>query len=206
MNNQIYTINAIHDVQDSFIPTDDQKCAGIPKSITMCVNARVMLIRNIDTQNGLVNGAQGTVHSIEWDYSSTYDKDSTDKMPRCVNVIFDDAKTMSPITNISNKPIGIKPISVNFLGNDHRYITRTQIPLVLSFATTVHKVQGLTLKQAVCDIGPSIFQGGIAYVVLSRVTTISDLFIKRLCPPRIYPAKNVISEMERLRQHTSRTL
>lgn len=52
----------------------------------------------------------------------------------------------------NGEPISIKPLSVTFLGNHQTYVTRCQIPLVLSFAYTIHKVQGLSLENAVCDI------------------------------------------------------
>lgn len=45
-----------------------------------------MLIRNIDTTGGLVNGAQGTIHSIEW---TSEDRN----MPQCINVLFDNENT-----------------------------------------------------------------------------------------------------------------
>ena len=153
-SDHIHTIPAIHDAPDSDIPDDDQKCAGIPRTLTLAVNVRVMLIRNLDTQNGLVNGAQGTVHSIEW--ANPSGKVSDTEMPVCVNVLFDDPGRITKMTN-GNSPIGITPITVRFLGKNFKYITRTQIPLVLAFATTVHKIQGLTLSQALIDLGPSIF-------------------------------------------------
>lgn len=134
-----------------------------------------MLIRNIDTVHGLVNGAQGTVHSIEWKNENDKNKD----LPRCVNIIFDDQNIIPHVDAKNTKPIGIKPITVNFVGNNHKYVIMTQIPLILSFATTVHKVQGLTLTNAVCDIGPSIFRGGMAYVALSRVSTLQNLYLKK---------------------------
>ena len=159
-----------------------------------------MLIRNIDTQNGLVNGTQGIVHSIDWDIGKNPDKD----MPRCVNVVFDDANIFNHIAPNINQPIGVLPLTVRFLGNDHRYVSRTQIPLILSFSTTVHKVQGLTLANAVCDFGPSVFTAGMVYVVLSRVSSLKDIFITKLCPSRIYPSQNVKTEMERLRHISKR--
>lgn len=93
---------------------------------------------------------------------------------------------------------------MRFLGNDHRYVSRTQIPLILSFSTTVHKGQRLTLSNAVCDLGPSVFTAGMAYVVLSRVSSLKDIFITKLCPSRIYPSQNVKTEMERLRHKSKR--
>ena len=192
----IHTIPAIHDAPDSDIPDDDQKCAGIPRTLILAVNVRVMLIRNLDTQNGLVNGAQGTVHSIEW--ANPSGKVSDSEMPVCVNVVFDDPGQVSTMAN-PKAPIGITPITVRFLGKNYKYVTRTQLPLVLAFATTVHKVQGLTLLQALINLGPSIFSAGMAYVALSRVPSLSALHISELCPPRIYASDNVHQEMERLR-------
>lgn len=34
---------------------------GICKTLEPCKHARIMVIRNIDVQDGLVNGAQGTI-------------------------------------------------------------------------------------------------------------------------------------------------
>jgi hypothetical protein len=73
------------------------------KKMTLCVNARVMLIRNIDTKNGLVNGAQVTVHSIEWDHPEDHIQN---KLPRCVNVSFDDSSAFQLLNPNRNEPIG----------------------------------------------------------------------------------------------------
>lgn len=199
-NTDIHIINAIHDAPSSSIPSDDQKCAGIPCQIVLAIGARVMLIRNIHTAQGLVNGAQGTVTSFEW--TNPQGKLSDQEMPSCVNVLFDDHNIITGIANVRN-PIGITPLTVQFLGNDHKYVSRTQIPLTLSFGTTVHKVQGLTLKKAVVDIGPNIFSSGMAYVALSRVSKLEDLYLLKLCTPRIYPSSTTNEEMVRLREFTS---
>jgi ATP-dependent exoDNAse (exonuclease V) alpha subunit len=47
---------------------------------------------------------------------------------------------------------------------------------MLSFATTIHKVQGLTFPNVACDMEPSIFTGGMAYVALSRVSSLNNHF------------------------------
>ena len=192
-----HTFSAIHDVAEKFIPTDDQKCAGIPHKLTLAVNTRVMLIRNIDTQHGLVNGAQGTIQSFEW--LNPQGKSVEEEMPAAVNVLFDDYS--SPAYSHSTKlPITIKPITVKFLGKEQTYVSRTQIPLVLSFATTVHKVQGLTVAKAVIDLGPSVFASGMAYVALSRVPSLSSVHLLRLCPTKISASKAVQEEMNRMRE------
>ena len=41
--------------------------------------------------------------------------------------------------------------------------TRRQFPIMLSFAITVHKAQGLSLRSAIVDIGNATFGPGMAY-------------------------------------------
>ena len=63
--------------------------------------------------------------------------------------------------------------------------SRTQIPLILAWSYTIHKAQGCTLDYAVCDIGPSIFGCGQAYVALSRVRSTKGLFLLDFYPASI---------------------
>ena len=62
-------------------------------------------------------------------------------------------------------------------------IKRTQFPLRLSWACTIHKVQGLSLQEAVVHFDlerQEIFKPGQMYVALSRVTNIQGLFLTEL--------------------------
>ena len=54
---------------------------------------------------------------------------------------------------------------------------RYQFPIVLAWAVTIHKVQGLSLGKAVMDSGPDIFAHGQAYVALSRVRTMEGVML-----------------------------
>ena len=76
--------------------------------------------------------------------------------------------------------------------------SRAQFPLVLSWATTIHKVQGLTLDQIVVDMKGGRFGAGQAYVAFSRVKSLNSLFIKNFEAKYIKTSSKVDSEMERL--------
>lgn len=61
----------------------------------------------------------------------------------------------------------------------------SQIPLILSWALTIHKVQGATLDAAQVDVGHRIFEYGQTYVALSRVRSLDGLFMTAYDPARI---------------------
>jgi ATP-dependent DNA helicase PIF1 len=52
-----------------------------------------------------------------------------------------------------------------------------QLPLIYSWAITIHKSQGLTLENAIIDIGSNIFADGQTYVALSRVKSFDGLYL-----------------------------
>lgn len=54
-----------------------------------------------------------------------------------------------------------------FLKSFHVY--RKQLPLILSYAVTIHKCQGLSLDSAIVDLSNKVVCAGMAYVALSRV-------------------------------------
>ena len=56
-------------------------------------------------------------------------------------------------------------------------ITRLQFPVTLAWATTIQKVQGLTLDEIVVDMKGGRFSPGQVYVAFSRVKTLQGLHI-----------------------------
>jgi len=53
----------------------------------------------------------------------------------------------------------------------------SQIPLILSWALTIHKSQGSSLDTAEIDVGSGIFEAGQTYVALSRVKSLNGLYL-----------------------------
>ena len=76
------------------------------------------------------------------------------------------------------------------------------MPLILCWAATVHKVQGLSLDAAVMDLGTNVFGPGMAYVALSRVRTLNGVALLNFQPRKITANKRVHDEMARLRQES----
>ena len=129
-----------------------------------------MLTANVDVSDGLVNGARGTVVEFITNSTGIFVK---------ILILFDNpsvGKTAmrSNQSTQHGDAVPLKKHEVIFLCKNKRgsEITRVQFPLKLAWATTIHKVQGLTLDEIVVDMeGGKKFNAGQAYVAFSRVKT-----------------------------------
>ena len=144
--------------------------------LTLAVDAQVMLITNMDPENGLVNGSRGVV--VGYGHGTDEDVKMQMSTMKGVGQSFN-TDTMVPIVKFRN---GVKiPIShatwdVPEMGG----VIRRQIPLRLAYAVTIHKAQGATLDCALIDVGGRTFEYGQAYVALSRVKDMESLYIHDL--------------------------
>ena len=75
----------------------------------------------------------------------------------------------------------------------------SQVPLILSWALTIHKSQGATLDAAEIDVGSGIFECGQTYVALSRVKSLNGLYLTSFDARRIRINKKVKEFYESLR-------
>ena len=148
---------------------NEEKCGGMPDSMEIAIGARIMLRRNIDTARGLVNGSFGTITGIEWSLLSR-DQLETGTLPDSILVKFDDDEIAKNFTDKLGDSIRIKPHSVTFEGKKGTHITRRMLPIILSWAITIHKTQGLTLTKAIVCL-EGCFGYNMEYVALSRIKT-----------------------------------
>ena len=161
--------------------------ASMQGQVDIAVGARIMLTVNMDTDDGLVNGAFGTVVHIS-------EKKDKHDFPESITVEFDDPEVgrnykQSHRSDISDKFVKFCPHTIKVpFKNGH--ITRKQYPFKLAWACTIHKVQGMTFDQIVISL-KKIFKAGMAYVALSRVTTLQGLFLLDYNPKTLYCSPDV---------------
>ena len=130
------------------------RCAngGLNYRIDLKEGARVMLTTNIDVEDRLINGQIGTVVKIKLNAISS--------KPEVIYVKFDDKnagevriRTSCDRFAMNNCAVPITAVLAGIKPNENRpsspEIRRTQFPLTLAWACTVHKVQGLTLEKVV---------------------------------------------------------
>lgn len=178
------------------MPTSKANTGGLVGELHLAVGAQVMLTVNVDVSDGLVDGARGTVEAII----------HTANEVSLVLVKFDHSRvgaTAIAKSHYRDQYPGAVPISrheavFNIGRNKTAEVSRRQFPLVLAWATTIHKVQGLTLNQIVVDMKGRTFSAGQAYVAFSQVKSLEGLFIKNFNPTSINVSTSVVAEMERL--------
>ncbi|XP_078794817.1 uncharacterized protein LOC101164028 isoform X2 [Oryzias latipes] len=167
------------------------KNSCLEERLLLGVNARVMLCKNLDITDGLVNGACGIVTHIE-----SYTEGG---FPKYVYVKFDDEE----IGKIARRTCAKAdlPGSTAIEPEEERVSQkggmRRQFPLKLAWACTVHKVQGLTVDKAVVSFN-KIFAAGQVYVAVSRVRTIEGLIIRDFKEKAIYCNKHAKAALQKM--------
>lgn len=144
-----------------------EKNCRAPAALELKVGAQVMLLKNIDTAAGLVNGSVGVVTSL---------------LPEFVEVKF----TNGEFHVLEPQKWEIRQNEDDGLGNMVRKVvaSRKQIPLKLAWALTIHKSQGQTLDRAEINASEA-FAAGQVYVALSRVRDLASLRLNNFHPSRV---------------------
>jgi len=145
----------------------------IPEKLIIKIGAQVMLRINVNIMSGLVNGSCGIVENIFYKLN----ENSQTKIPDKILVKF----------NINGNIIReiFSPHTWEYK-DEKVHARRHQFPFILSWAITIHKAQGSTLESAICNIGSHIFESGQAYIAISRVRDINNLYLSSFNPDNIY--------------------
>ena len=170
-------------VPASLIPSSDRDCAGLQCRVKLVIGAQAMLCRNIICEEGLVDGARGIIVVFSWPDSNTSQPHKGALPQNVYYVKFHDPRvgliSRMTINDRGSEPaqeaVPIEPITAKFYGKQGVTLQQKQLPLVPCWAATIHKVQGLSLDAAVINLGPKVFEHGMAYVALSRVRTLQGV-------------------------------
>jgi ATP-dependent DNA helicase PIF1 len=149
-----HTIDSIYLGEQKYIDIL-AKQSPVPQQLKLKIGCRVLFLKN-DLQRRWVNGTRGVVEQIEADH-----------------VI---------VRKDRGREVKVEKISFSLLDADgNPKASVIQFPLILGYATTIHKSQGATLDELWCDLG-ALWEPGHAYVALSRLRDPQGLHIVRWHP------------------------
>ena len=80
------------------------------------------------------------------------------------------------------------------------YIHRGQFPLIVAYAITIHKSQGLSLDCAIIDLSDKVFGEGMAYLGLWRIRSLNGVHLTTFTPNAIMASRACVEECNRLRE------
>ena len=176
---------------------------GLPYSLKLAVGYPYMITMNLDVEDGLVNGAIGTLkyieHLTEDEQAANYETVEVDDEPqpststgtrKRVRLWLEFPNpSMGQLCRVKAKPhvmckrnvLDLKwtPIvtrAANIPLGGTAKCRRNQFPVVSASAITIHKSQGGTFNEVVCNYDKSQ-QTQLVYVALSRVTSINGLYL-----------------------------
>lgn len=154
------------------------------ETLALKIGARVMTLTNKRTPDGeieYVNGEIGVVEAVE---------DGDDAV---VQVRLDRGATVS----VQRAEWSQYEYYLEYDANSCRQVIRqnevgkfVQMPLKLSYATTIHKAQGLSLDYVSVKLGNGCFAHGQFYTAISRCRTIKNLRIDR----PVHPEDSIIDQ------------
>ncbi|MBE3047688.1 hypothetical protein IMZ48_35295, partial [Candidatus Bathyarchaeota archaeon] len=182
-----------------------------PKMIDLKVGAQVMLIKNLDEY--LCNGTTGTImqFSTEAEWANQGGGDGTTE-----DAPVDLDRAIKKLKKFAHNPGDTSRVGVPFpivqftcadgsfrtlqcvtdewkveLPNGEVQAKRSQVPLILAWALSIHKAQGQTLERVKVDLTRT-FEKGQAYVALSRATSQQGLQVLKFDKGKVMAHPRVV--------------
>ncbi len=148
-----------------------------PENLTLKIGSQVMMLKNTYAKEGVMNGSIGIVRAF-------------DNKKGYPVVEF----TNGSLITITKEEWCIEKFNENTSKLEVEAMM-TQIPLILAWAITIHKSQGMTIEKVRCSLG-NAFADGQVYVAISRVKSLQGLFIESFNINNVKANKKVIKFYE----------
>ncbi|KAK7944886.1 hypothetical protein WMY93_000614 [Mugilogobius chulae] len=161
---------------------------GLAAKLELAIGARVMLTRNIDLSQGLVNGAFAKLATLVCSPAN----------PTHVQRLGLDLDNKNPRKKSGSDNLVYLERSEENVTKKKGFVRR-QFPIKLAFACTIHKVQGMTTSSAVVSF-KQIFQAGMGYVAVSRVTSLSGLHIIDMDESKLYANPDITESLNNMQK------
>ncbi|KAL2301781.1 hypothetical protein Nmel_011177 [Mimus melanotis] len=145
--------------------------------VELKLGAQVMLAKNLDVSQGLVNGARGVVVGFESEQKG---------LPK--------VRFLCGVTQL------IKMEKWIIKGPSGVHLSRQQLPLKLAWAISIHKSQGMSLDCVEISLS-RVFESGQAYVALSRARSLAGLRVLDFDPKVVRADPAVLQFYRHLRRH-----
>lgn len=152
----------------------------IPETLKLKVGAQVMCLKNLKDQK-VYNGTRGVVVG----FAPTEGARSN--------------KILYPVVKFGNdRTMLMTPITHEIMKSKNCVFKRTQIPLKLCWAITIHKSQGLQFNSLDIDLADSDRNAGQAYVAMTRAMYMERLRLKNYRRECFKVNKDVVAFYEAL--------
>lgn len=174
--------NALDEKRNTKITTEPP----YPEKLVLKLTTPVMLLKNM-IKIGLYNGSKGYVIGFQdkthfpWVYFPSLNKEDSEKMSFPEPTEQEQYKPIEDfildLVKVKRENIFlIKPITWKEEKQNIKLISRTQLPLKVNWASTIHKAQGLTLYKIIIDPSEQR-QPGSFYTSITRVRSMDNIVI-----------------------------
>ena len=180
---------------------------NMKKHLQICEGAKIMLTKNLDIEDKLVNGTLATIIKLDRVGNDVYGFPTGRVYIKCDNVSAGSKYKDSRLIQELKECVPIKPEVVKFKYQG-KEITRNQFPFILAHGITTHKSQGSSLDYFLADLDRTPAPGkkknysvtkGMAYTMLSRGKNSNNIKLHNFEEECITVNKEAVIEMERLR-------
>lgn len=150
---------------------NEDKTKRLEDDLYISVGARVMLLQNIHTGSGAVNGTIGIVRDIVFSVNQIPRQD----MLQAILIELEGWTGPTMNSNSGRQVVPIYPLTAHYSHRGH-VCTKAPFPLTLAHAITVHKAQGVTKSgRAVFDISRRNFAAGLTYTRPTRMKQLNHI-------------------------------